>query len=97
MIALELDSRRRIARRGDASVRLGPIGFKILELLARAPDGLEREAIFERGFLGRDDPPTDDCLSVHISILRRKIAALRLEISKCDRWGGVYQIMEGAE
>jgi DNA-binding response OmpR family regulator len=94
-LALELDARRRTVRRNGTTIRLGPTGYRILELLARAPDGIERAAIFERAFLDRDDGgPTDDCFNVHMSMLRRKLQALGLRIPRCDRWGSLYQIEE---
>jgi DNA-binding response OmpR family regulator len=92
---LQLDARRRIVRRNGVEVKLGPTGFRILELLVKAPDGLERAAIFERAFLDRDDGgPSDDCFNVHVSMLRRKLAAIGLRIPKSDRWGCIYLIEE---
>jgi DNA-binding response OmpR family regulator len=90
-LGLELDSRRRIVRRNGSSIRLGPTGFRILELLVRAPDGLEREAIFERAFVNHDEPPTDTCVSVHISTLRKRLRELGLQITSA-KWSRPYQI-----
>jgi DNA-binding response OmpR family regulator len=90
---LELDPHHRLVRRNGAVIRLGPTGFRIVALLAKAPDGLEREAIFERAFLDRDEPPTDTCLSAHISLLRKQIRPFGLQITEA-RWGLPYQLID---
>jgi DNA-binding response OmpR family regulator len=95
-LALELDSLHRIVRRNGAAVELGPTGFRIVALLVKCPGGLEREALRNRIFAGRDDGgPSDDSLSVTISMLRKTIAPLGLRISQA-RWGLPYQIEDAS-
>jgi DNA-binding response OmpR family regulator len=93
---LDLDPRRRRVVRGGHSVRLGPVAFRIVELLARSPDGLEREALLERVYAHRDDGgPVSDSLSATLSTLRRKLAPLGLQIPCADRWLAVYRLTAG--
>jgi DNA-binding response OmpR family regulator len=95
VIDLELDSRRRIVRRNGTTVRLGPTGFRIVELLARAPDGIEREGLRERIFIDRDDGgPSDESFSVIISQTRKKLRIIGLKILRTTRWGALYELQE---
>jgi DNA-binding response OmpR family regulator len=92
-VNLELDPTRRTVSRDGVTVRLAPTGFRILTLLAKSP--LEREALFERVYHDRDDPPDDSCFNVALSNLRKALAPLDLTISKLGRWGGCYELVEG--
>jgi DNA-binding response OmpR family regulator len=47
-VNLELDGLHRLVRRNGIEVRLGPTGFRIIALLAKSPDGLGHEALYER-------------------------------------------------
>jgi two-component system OmpR family response regulator len=74
---LSLDLMSRSARRGEASVELLPIEFKLLEYLMRhSGQVLTRTMIFEAVWGYRFDPGTN-VIDVHMARLRRKIDAGR--------------------
>ena len=93
---LNLDPRRRTVAYNDGSIRLGPTGFRIVQVLAGCPAGLEHESLYERTYIDRDDGgPGDDSFHAIISQLRRKLAAIGLGVGHCDRWGGLYRLTGG--
>src|SRR5262249_32094163 len=92
---LELDSRWRVVRRDGAELRLGPTPFRIITLLARVPDGISHEGLYERTYSDRDDGgPGDDCFHVTISMLRKQLRLLGFTIPKCNRWLSIYELRE---
>jgi len=89
---LELDTLHRVVRRDGREVRIGPTSLRILAVLIKCPDGIERGPLHERVFAHRSDGGmTDDAFSVTISALRRKLEPLGLQISQA-RWGLPYRL-----
>ena len=72
---LRMDVDRRMVHCGSRTVELSPIGFRILEMLARAfPGMVTREEIEHR--VWQDDPPRSDAaLRGHIHRLRQILAS----------------------
>jgi len=72
---LELDLIARRARRGEATLELLPLEFRLLEFLMRNSDQvLTRTMIFESVWGYHFDPGTN-VIDVHIARLRRKVDA----------------------
>lgn len=67
---VEIDLTRMLARRDGKRLRLGRIGFRILEQLLRAAPGVVNRTDLERTLWG-EDPPDSDSLRTHIYGLRQ--------------------------
>lgn len=69
---LILDFDNKIAKRGKSTLNLTPIGWKILEVIARKhPESVSRDTIETQIWL--DSPPDTDNLKVHLHKLRSEI------------------------
>jgi hypothetical protein len=95
-IPIGLDVKRRLVTTPAGTVRLGPTGFRIVEVLAGCPAGLEHESLYERTYLDRDDGgPGDDSFHATLSQLRRKLTPLGLQIPRANRWVAIYRLTAG--
>ncbi|WP_020410204.1 response regulator transcription factor [Hahella ganghwensis] len=69
---LEVDLQHKQARRGERTLKLSPIAFRILEVLARSsPNPVSREQLVQS--VWGEDPPDSNSLKVHMHHLRKQV------------------------
>lgn len=76
---------------GGNFTRVGYVEVKLLDILARRyPSVATNALIYDHLYALDDDPPNDNTIKVHVTKLRRKLAAIGLTIR--NHWGVGYAL-----